>query len=106
MGRAVQSGASRNQTALKTDPSAGALSEQQITAWHRLVSDFDQLRLARLSAYLRRRQPDDQVGYSILIFRLSDDEVRDALNGAPAELLPEVGVDGLVWTATSLGRMR
>ena len=50
---------------------------------------FEQLRFARLAAYLRRREPDDHVGYSILIYRLSDDDVRRALLGPPPELIPE-----------------
>jgi hypothetical protein len=50
---------------------------------------LEQLRFARLMAYLRHREPDDQVGFSILIHRLSDDEVRAALDGPPAELAPQ-----------------
>jgi len=68
----------------------------------RLTSDFlrerflsfEHLRFARLCAFLRRREPDDNVGYSILIYRLSDQDVREALYGPPAELLPEVRVAG------------
>ena len=40
----------------------------------------------RLLAYLRHRQPDDHVGYSILIFRLTAEEIDHALNDTPAEL--------------------
>ncbi len=57
---------------------------------------FEQLRFARLCAFLRRREPDDNVGYSILIYRLSDQDVREALYGPPAELLPDVGVAGVI----------
>ncbi|MCH7813630.1 MAG: glycosyltransferase family 39 protein, partial [Planctomycetes bacterium] len=39
-----------------------------------------QLRFGRLCAFLRRRPPDDQVGHSILIYRLSDDQVRRAVS--------------------------
>jgi hypothetical protein len=68
----------------------------------RLMSDFlrerfvsfEHLRFARLCAFLRRREPDDNVGYSILIYRLSDQDVREALYGPPAELVPEVRVAG------------
>ena len=68
----------------------------------RLTSDFlrekflffEQLRFARLCAFLRRRAPDDNVGYSILIYRLSDQDVREALYGPPAELSPDVWVAG------------
>jgi hypothetical protein len=49
--------------------------------WHRLFARFDQLRTGRLVAFLRNRQPDDMVGYSILIYRLSDSEVASALTG-------------------------
>jgi hypothetical protein len=43
---------------------------------------FDRLRLARLCHYLRHRTPDAQVGHSILIYRLSRDEVEEALYGS------------------------
>lgn len=49
---------------------------------------FDRLRLARLAAYLRQREPDDSIGYSILIYRLTEEDVRAALYGRPAELEP------------------
>jgi hypothetical protein len=54
-----------------------------------VLSQLEQLRFARLMAYLRHREPDDQVGWSILIHRLSDADVRAALEGPPAELAPE-----------------
>jgi 4-amino-4-deoxy-L-arabinose transferase-like glycosyltransferase len=63
---------------------------------------FDELRFGRLCAFLRRREPDDRVGYSILIYRLSDGEVREALTGPPAELAPSPRVEGL---QDMLGRM-
>jgi len=49
---------------------------------------FDQLQFARLAAYLRQREPDDFVGYSILIYRLSDAEAHRAIHGPPPELKP------------------
>jgi hypothetical protein len=48
--------------------------------------DLDRLRFARLTQYLRLRRADAMIGYSILIYRLSDDEVHAAVNGTPAEL--------------------
>jgi len=69
-------------------------SPQEAATWRQLTSDFDQLRVARLAAYLRRRDPDDRIGYSILVFRLSDQDVRDALDGPPAELWPHIGIEG------------
>ena len=46
-------------------------------SWQR----YDALRLARLTAYLRARQPEAMIGYSILIYRLSEAEVNAAVNG-------------------------
>jgi len=46
---------------------------------------YERLRFGRLAAWLRQREPDDHVGYSILIYRLSDTDVRSALQGPPAE---------------------
>lgn len=45
--------------------------------------DLEHLRFGRLCAGLRARAPDDQIGYSILIFRLSDADVRLLLDGPP-----------------------
>ncbi len=42
--------------------------------------EFDYLRLARLCSHLRSREPDDHVGYSILIYQVSKAELRQALN--------------------------
>jgi hypothetical protein len=53
------------------------------------VSLFSELQLARLCAYLRKREPDDHVGYSILIYRLSDQQAREATLGPPVELTPD-----------------
>jgi len=44
---------------------------------------YDRFRLGRLCAYLRRRPPESQIGGSILIFRLSEAEVTEALAGTP-----------------------
>ncbi len=48
----------------------------------RLV-ELEHLRFGRLCAGLHRRAPDAEVGYSILIFRLTDAEVRALLEGPP-----------------------
>jgi hypothetical protein len=49
--------------------------------WRQLFAQGDQLRTGRLVTYLRRRQPDAMVGYSILIYRLTDKDVAEALKG-------------------------
>ena len=61
------------------------LEERDLASWNNLTRIFGRLRLARLTAYLRHRTPDDEVGYSILIYRLSDDQVNQALLGPPPE---------------------
>ena len=48
--------------------------------------EWDVLKSRRLASYLRHRDPDDHVGYSILIYRLSAAELDLALHGLPAEL--------------------
>jgi len=51
------------------------------TAWRR----YELLRFARLCHYLRVRPPDANVGYSILIYRLTDAEVKAATAGSLQE---------------------
>jgi hypothetical protein len=64
------------------------VEERGAEFWIRRFELHEQLQFARLSRYLLRREPDDQVGYSILIYRLSDAQVREALDG------PLPGLDG------------
>jgi 4-amino-4-deoxy-L-arabinose transferase-like glycosyltransferase len=54
--------------------------------WPELVRRYDALRLARLCSYLRARDPDAHAGYSILIYRLTAEEVRVATRGSASEL--------------------
>jgi hypothetical protein len=51
--------------------------------WRKTFRAWEQLRFARLAAVLRGREPDDQVGHSILIYRVGDQELSRALLGAP-----------------------
>lgn len=50
---------------------------------------LDRLRAARLMAWLRQREPAHRIGYSILVYELSDDDVRQALDGPPAEMFSD-----------------
>lgn len=65
------------------DPSARAALLRQTgeAMWVRMFRVFEQLRFARLAAFLRAREPDANVGHSILIYRLSDDDVEAAVAG-------------------------
>jgi hypothetical protein len=49
--------------------------------WNSALRLHDELRTARLMAYLRRRQPDANAGYSILIYRLTQADLDAALRG-------------------------
>jgi 4-amino-4-deoxy-L-arabinose transferase-like glycosyltransferase len=50
-----------------------------VQIWQSFVQNLAQLQSERLRSYLIARKPDAMVGYSILIFRLSDAELRAAL---------------------------
>ena len=62
--------------------------------WAKKIKDFERLRFERLCAYLRHQPPAAQIGYSVFVFELTDDEVNRALYGPPAELAREVCVRG------------
>jgi hypothetical protein len=49
------------------------------------IRTYEQLRFRRLAAYLRRREPDAMVGYSILIYRLDEKALHAALYGPWSE---------------------
>jgi Dolichyl-phosphate-mannose-protein mannosyltransferase len=59
------------------------------------IKEFERLRLERLCAYLRHHDPIAQIGYSIFVFDLKNDEIKRALYGPPAELSRAVQVRGL-----------
>jgi len=77
-------------------------NDSSIVAVHSESSETDQrsnrlrtfraLRFGRLCAYLRHQKPIANVGYSILVFRLSQADIDTALNGPPAELTPGIEV--------------
>jgi len=59
------------------------LAERGQAGWNSRLHDYESLRFARLCAVLRGRQPDDEIGYSILVYRLSAEEARAAVYGPP-----------------------
>ena len=56
------------------------------TYWYQVIGQFEALRLGRLNAFLRQREPDANVGHSILIYRLTANDLREALLEGPVEL--------------------
>jgi hypothetical protein len=63
-----------------------ALRQFPLDQWYSAIDDFEFLRFHRLAAFLRQREPDDNVGFSILVFHLTDEDLTRALDGPPAEL--------------------
>ena len=59
----------------------------QAEAFEKTWINYDALRFARLCHYLRARPPEAMIGYSILIYRLSDDEVAAVLYRRSSDLL-------------------
>jgi Dolichyl-phosphate-mannose-protein mannosyltransferase len=54
--------------------------------WQQLFGQFEHIRLARLTSYLRQRKPNREINYSILVYRLDAADLFSALEGPPAEL--------------------
>jgi 4-amino-4-deoxy-L-arabinose transferase-like glycosyltransferase len=52
---------------------------------NKVLWDLDRLRFARLCTYLRMRQPDAVIGYTIFVYRLSPQEVHGAVDGSVQE---------------------
>lgn len=66
---------------------AALLAKYPQSFWDQQYALFDSLRFGRLCAWLRHhRPPEDHVGYSILIWHLTEAEIAEIGLGAPAEL--------------------
>jgi Dolichyl-phosphate-mannose-protein mannosyltransferase len=65
------------------------LTERTPEDWAAILPRFEMFRFARLTAYLRRRIPDDLINDSILVYHLSAADLARALEGPP----PELGLD-------------
>jgi hypothetical protein len=73
--------------AAQADPATfeRVLAERGEAGWNSRLGDYEQLRFARLCALLRARTPDAEIGDSILVYRLTQDEATAAVYGpAPA----------------------
>lgn len=75
----------------RDDPDARnrLIQDRGAAFWVQQYKLHEHLQFARLTRYLRQREPDDQIGYSILIYRLSEAQVREALDGPLPELRQE-----------------
>jgi len=70
------------------------VANEGAVSWVKRIREFERLRFERLCAYLRHHAPVAQIGYSIFVFNLSDEEINDALYGSAVELAPDIGVAG------------
>ena len=78
---AVKNAAVFAQASLDAQSMASLMRNTGEDYWAQLFSALDQMRTGRLAAFLRHRRPDAMLGYSILIYRLTDADVAQALNG-------------------------
>jgi hypothetical protein len=69
-----------------TQAQAGALTEAEREQLFNDAKDYEILEFGRLSYFLETRDPVEVIGGSLLVFRLTDEEVAFALN-APLDLL-------------------
>ena len=58
-----------------------AFLSRPLSDWEKTLDDYDAFRFARLTAYLRKREPSDTVNFSILIYHLTEADLRLGLEG-------------------------
>jgi hypothetical protein len=77
---------------LSGDPAVrrAALRRMPVESWQAALRDYEQLRFRRLTAYLRSREPDAWIGWSILVYHLDAAGLARAFDGPPAELGPDL----------------
>lgn len=60
-----------------------AVSSRTLQQWLPLIDSFNDMRLARLMAFLRKRDPVATINYSVLVYRLNERDLSRALDGPP-----------------------
>jgi 4-amino-4-deoxy-L-arabinose transferase-like glycosyltransferase len=78
-----------------------ALKQQTPQKWALIINTYEYLRFHRLAAFLRHRQPDDNIGYSMLVYHLTDSDLSTALDGPPPELGRDILQESLGAAANS-----
>ena len=66
-----------------------ALVRHRTGDWPELLNRFEEYRFGRLTAFLRTRNPDNEINFSVLVYHLTDEDLRHAFEGPP----PELGFD-------------
>ncbi|HEY5999512.1 MAG TPA: glycosyltransferase family 39 protein [bacterium] len=64
------------------------VDERGVENWVKAVADFEGLRFARVCAYLRQREPGEEINHSLLVYSLTQEDLKAALHGPPAEAYP------------------
>jgi hypothetical protein len=64
---------------------SAALQRHEPEWWQATLRRFEEIRFARLTAFLRRRAPDDEINFAVLVYRLSDADIASALEGPSPE---------------------
>jgi hypothetical protein len=59
--------------------------------WRQVLANYDLLRFARLTHFLRQREPADVIANSVLVFRLADKDLQAALE-EPLRNLPPLPI--------------
>ena len=67
------------------------ITENGQDVWNTWFQAYEHARLARLISFLRQREPDSEINYSILIYQLSTADLERAIEGPPIELLESNG---------------
>jgi hypothetical protein len=63
-----------------------AIVRHSVADWPPLLQRFEEYRFGRLTAYLRQREPDEEVNFSVLVYHLSEADLATALDGPPPEM--------------------
>jgi hypothetical protein len=66
-----------------------ALVQHSSAQWESALRQYEEYRFGRLTAFLRQRDPDDEINFTVLVYRLSDADLRLALEGPPSEIGPD-----------------
>jgi hypothetical protein len=79
---------------MSDDPATreGAIRTRPPSQWRLFLAYFDMYRFGRLTAWLRQREPADQIHHSILVYSVTQADLTKALDGPP----PEQGVDEVI----------
>jgi hypothetical protein len=68
-----------------------ALQARSANQWADILERFEEFRFARLTAYLRKREPDEELDFSVLVYRLGEADLAKALGGPAPESGPDLG---------------